>query len=598
MILALNNEKSIAVLPFENLSSDPENEYFSDGMTEEIINALSQIEHLKVTARTSSFAFKNRKLDIRTIGKELGVSLVLEGSVRKSKGRLRITAQLIRALDGFHIWSQNFDRSLQDVFDLQDEISLLIADKIREQCGHLSVKDQLFAINTNNVEAYQCYLKGRFHYHKWDMPGFAEAAKEFKKSLMADPGFDLPYFGTGLSYSFLGSWGTMDREAAFSLAEDYFARGKRLGTQSPYSFYSLAKHQFWGLWNYREAYQTLSKAYAAQPHDADVNEFMAEIHTLAGNFSAALKYSTTSLQIDPLAPNHYYTKANIFYLQGRFPEALITVEKGLSIAPDFTISREVRLICFMLLGQSETLKKDVAAYESPVRKVFTVLNNLIRERTTLGITEVNELISNLRQVDQQPLLAWDLYLMVHSGNLHEALKLLLKKTTERSGQVINFKYDPLLKPLRKLDGYHRLVSSYFQGNPLSDISGKTRRVDAPLTVEEAKHFADLLLSGMQKEKYYLDVNLGLKDLAAKINLHPNKLSWLLNDRIGKNFYEFVNGFRLKEFQEKAVAPQNQHLSLLGLAYDSGFNSKSVFNDYFKKSTGLTPGAWLKQQQKP
>ena len=207
--------KSIAVMPFKNLSSDPENEYFSDGMTEEIINALSQIDGLKVTARTSSFAFKDARQDIRQIGKELGVSLVLEGSVRKSSERLRINAKLVRTEDGFQIWSRNFDRMMTDVFELQDEISLLLADKIREHLGHLSIQDHLVQINTDNVKAYQCYLKGRYCYNKWDMPGFAEAAREFEKSILEDPTFDLPYFGIGLSYSFLGSWGRHGKRIGF-----------------------------------------------------------------------------------------------------------------------------------------------------------------------------------------------------------------------------------------------------------------------------------------------------------------------------------------------------------------------------------------------
>ena len=128
-------EKSIAVLPFYNLSSDPENEYFSDGMSEEIINALSKIEGLKVAARTSSFVFKHQQQDVRKIGRALDVALVLEGSIRKARDRIRITAQLIRTDDGFHIWSENFDRELVDIFTLQDEISLLIAGKMFRDNG-------------------------------------------------------------------------------------------------------------------------------------------------------------------------------------------------------------------------------------------------------------------------------------------------------------------------------------------------------------------------------------------------------------------------------------------------------------------------------
>ncbi|MEM9921512.1 MAG: helix-turn-helix domain-containing protein [Bacteroidota bacterium] len=592
-------EKSIAVLPFENLSSDPENEYFSDGMTEEIINALSQIEHLKVTARTSSFVFKNQRQDIRKIGRELGVSLILEGSVRKSDRRLRITAQLIRTEDGFHIWSENFDREMKDVFELQDEISLLIADKIREHCGHLTIQDHLVKKHTDNIKAYQFYLKGRYHYNRWDMEGFAVAAKEFEKSLKEDPTFGLPHFGAGLCYSFLGSWGSMERQSAFELAESYFLGGNQLNATTAYGYYSVAKHQFWGYWKYQEAYESLLKAYAIQPQDSNTNEFMAEIHAVAGNFSTALKYIETSLQIDPLSPNHYYTKANLYHLQGRFAEALTSIEKGLSIAPTFTIALEVRTLCLLQLGQPEAFRESLTDYDLPLQTALLLLYRLVREEQELELEKVHQLIRNMQQVEHPPLLAWDLYLMVHSGNLQEAVQLLHLKATNRMGQVINFKYDPLLKPLHCQEAFQQLAQKYFPANNLLAIGKKkNKRVHHnTLGFEEEKHYTELLLSTMEVEKYYLKSDLGLKELAEKINLHPNKLSWLLNERMGKNFYEFVNNFRLKEFQAKAVDPQNKHISILGLAYESGFNSKSVFNDYFKKSTGSTPKSWLKQQLK-
>jgi len=138
-----SSNKSIVVLPFVNMSADPENEYFSDGITEEIINALTTVKGLKVIARTSSFAFKNKNIDVRTIGDQLGVSTVLEGSVRKAKNRVRITVQLVSTIDGTHFWSKNFDRALEDIFALQDEISLRIADQIRENFGHLTIQDHL-----------------------------------------------------------------------------------------------------------------------------------------------------------------------------------------------------------------------------------------------------------------------------------------------------------------------------------------------------------------------------------------------------------------------------------------------------------------------
>ena len=185
----LIDQKSIAVLPFENLSSDPENEYFSDGMTEEIINALTRIEGLKVTARTSAFVFKGVKEDIRIIGNKLGVASVLEGSIRKSGNQVRITAQLIRTDNGFHLWSESFDRELSDIFALQDEISLLIADKIREDFGHMEIQEQLVDAKTQNQQAYEVYLKGVHHFKRKDLEDIKSALALFEESARLDPLF-------------------------------------------------------------------------------------------------------------------------------------------------------------------------------------------------------------------------------------------------------------------------------------------------------------------------------------------------------------------------------------------------------------------------
>ncbi|MGB0391582.1 MAG: adenylate cyclase, partial [Salibacteraceae bacterium] len=186
------NNKSIAVLPFINLSTDADNEYFSDGITEEIINALTTIKGLKVIARTSSFVFKNKNVDVREIGNQLGVKTVLEGSVRKANKKVRITAQLIDVEDGSHIWSKNFDRELQDIFELQDEISLLIADQLRENFGHFELEEHLVEAPTNNIEAYNFYLKGRHHHLKWNANDLLLGVEFYKESIQLDPDFALP----------------------------------------------------------------------------------------------------------------------------------------------------------------------------------------------------------------------------------------------------------------------------------------------------------------------------------------------------------------------------------------------------------------------
>jgi TolB-like protein/class 3 adenylate cyclase len=180
-------EKSIAVLPFLNMSSDPENEYLSDGLTEDLIMAFSQLKGLRVPARTSSFAFKGRSEDIRQIGHQLNVKTILEGSVRKVGSRLRITAQLINTTDGDHLWSETFDRDMQEVFAIQDEITRAIVDALEMQL--IGAGDQPLAKHgTYNTDAYQLYLQGRYHFYKFTSEGFRRCIECCKKALQIEPG--------------------------------------------------------------------------------------------------------------------------------------------------------------------------------------------------------------------------------------------------------------------------------------------------------------------------------------------------------------------------------------------------------------------------
>lgn len=579
------------------MSSDPENDYFSDGMTEEIINALAQIEGLKVTARTSSFVFKHQTQDIRKIGAALGVSLVLEGSIRKWKDKVRITAQLIKTDDGFHIWSENFDRDLSDIFQLQDEVSLLIANKIREHFGHLSIQEHLVQAPTKNIGAYELFLKGRFFHNTWTLEGFSKAIEYYQRSIKEDATFDLPYFGAGLSYSFLGSWGNMDQKEAYKAANNFFTKGNRLNKVSAYGNYCYAKHLFWGLWNHKEAYVYLMESMKVNSQDANSNEFMAEIHTALGDFPRALEFIDKSLEVNPLSPNHFYTKANIYYLQNRFKKAIIEIDKGLEVDATFSILSELKLACLILLGEYDTLVNSLKIHRN-VPELFETLYQIVHNRKQLSLEEKDELQKKIKEKGSHFLLAWDFYLSIYTTTEQEAIQLLTINLSKNKGQLINFAYDPFLAQFHSHPDFKKLSNRYFSKGFPSDVDlakNISPQVDkALLSQNQSETYAHLLLSKMEKEHYYLQPDLSLRELAEKIELHPNKLSWLLNEKLDTNFYEFINGHRLKHFQNKAIDKSNHHLSILGLAYESGFHSKSVFNDYFKKTTGLTPKAWIKQ----
>jgi len=196
---------SIAVLPFLNMSSDKENEYFSDGLAEELINSLSKIEGLHVVSRTSSFSFKGKNLDIRQIAGKLNVGTILEGSVRKSGNKLRITAQLIQAANGFHLYTETFDRELRDVFEIQNEIALSIAKVLRPVLTSRD-KRRLSRFPTTNIEAYDYCLRGRQSFYQFQRTGFEQALKLFLNAIRLDPGYAAAYAWAANCYSFLYTW--------------------------------------------------------------------------------------------------------------------------------------------------------------------------------------------------------------------------------------------------------------------------------------------------------------------------------------------------------------------------------------------------------
>lgn len=350
----LTNQKSIAVLPLENFSADQENEYFADGMTEEIINALSKIDGLKVTARTSSYVFKNKKEDVRIIGNQLGVNTVLEGSIRKSGNRIRITAQLIRTDNGFHIWSENFDRKLDDIFALQDEISLLVAEKIRESYGHFSIEGHLVEASTSNVAAYNIYLKARFNHLRWDGKGIKNAIGFYSDCIAMEPAYAAPYFGLAYCFAMSGSW--HPDPALLDMAEHNIREGFRLDAHSVLGYYAQATLSFWGHWDVQKAQENYIKAIQLNPKYTEAEEGLIELYTAVGDFDNALKHVDQILSINPLSPNHFFTKANIFYLRHDFEQAEFYIDKALHLDQGFTHAIALKQLCLIHRGRQNELK--------------------------------------------------------------------------------------------------------------------------------------------------------------------------------------------------------------------------------------------------
>jgi TolB-like protein/AraC-like DNA-binding protein len=588
---------SIAVLPFVNRSADPENEYFSDGITEEIINALTKIKGLKVTARTSAFAYKNKPADIREIGRRLGVANLLEGSVRKSGNKVRITAQLVNAEDGAHLWAHRFDRQLADIFELQDEISLLIADQIREHYGHFEMQDHLVQAPTQNIKAYDLYLKARHNHLKWDNEGITNAIQYYQDCIAIDPNFALPYFGISYCFamraSFSGIPGLLDT------AEHYLQRGFELDQHSDLGHFSQGTLLFWGRWDFKGGAAAYLKALAINPSNTEAEEGLTELYTAIGYFDLAKEHAQHILTLNPLSPNHHFTLANIRYLTGDYEAALAAAEAALQIAPNFTHAIGLKQLCLILLNRPKTLEAFLQSnrlVECPeeCRALYQLLHGQIDK------SDVARLIQTPKSGRDIHLFSWDLFLQTHSEDTASALDHLQGMTSRHLGQYVNFAHIPFLKPLHSTPVFKQLLQESFAPNclPPATEGGKPEPAGSRSLIDDVEIPALLtqLQQLMETEGAYQNADLSLRQLAERLSLTANKLSWLLNEHVGQNFNAYINAFRLKQFQRLALDPANSHLTLLGLAYESGFNSKTVFNAYCKKSTGMTPRAWVKKQQ--
>lgn len=302
-------ENSIAVLPFANMSSDPEQEFFSDGISEEIINMLAQVPDLKVIARTSCFAFKGKNMDVKLIGEQLKVSHILEGSVRKSGNKLRITAQLIKVADGFHLYSEKFDRELDDIFAIQDEISEAILNAIKIQLLE-GGKDGVFKKYTDNVEAYQLFLKGRYHFNKFSPNDFLKAIEYYLAAIDIDSSYAIAYAELAICYQDLAYFNWAPMEQNIRQAKTASEKAIQLDYRIAESHIVTGRIKMWIDYDFKEALRELEKGISINPNSVEGLRQLGVYYMVMENYPKANKYLQKAENLDP------FSLINIFYIAG------------------------------------------------------------------------------------------------------------------------------------------------------------------------------------------------------------------------------------------------------------------------------------------
>jgi serine/threonine-protein kinase len=290
---------SIAVLPFVNMSADPENDYFCDGIAEDLIGALAKIEHLQVAARTSSFAFKGRHADLQEIGRVLRVRAVLEGSVRKAGSRLRVSAQLVNVDDGFQLWSERYDRQLEDVFAIQDEISMAIVTALK---GRLVGEEKvaLAKRQTDDVEAYQMYMRGRHHWYRWTAESLAKAKDYWQQALVVDPRYALPHVGLADVELGAGGAGLIPYSEMLPKAKSELALALSLDPDLDEAWTLMGVVHFFE-WDFEAADRAVAKALALNPRLGHAHSVRACNEVFRGRPEHALAPAKRSIELDPLS---------------------------------------------------------------------------------------------------------------------------------------------------------------------------------------------------------------------------------------------------------------------------------------------------------
>lgn len=451
--------KSVAVLPFVNMSRDPENDYFSDGMTEELINAFTRVDGLDVTARTSSFAFKGKNVDIREIGKELSVDTILEGSVRKAGNRVRITSQLINVADGYHLFSETFDRELEDIFAVQDEIALKITAKLTHQMGGGKPGEHLVKSSTENLDAYNLYLRGIFYWNKWTPNNIKRAIQTFEKVLEMQPDFAAAYSRLAICYVILGTRGNWLPGKAYPRAREYARKALELDDELYNSHLALAMVKMFYEWDWEGSYQSIRRAMELNPGAGEVQNTYGFYLQTTGRLDEAVEAMEQAARLDPLSQPIIKHLALIYFAVERYDDALEQLDRILRFDPSHRSALEMKGWCYMGKGRTQKAIEVLEEYKALTDKDYKGVTLLGYAYAKAGrIDDAKMCLAKLKEregLDREEVLDMDFAVLYAGlGELDKAFEYLERAVEARlaglfylkDNRVVNeFRCDPRFK---------------------------------------------------------------------------------------------------------------------------------------------------------
>ncbi len=452
--------KSIAVLPFVNISADNTDEYLSDGVSEELITALSKITGLKVKARTSSFAFKNKNEDIQKIGELLHVSHLLEGSVAKAGNKLRITAKLIQASDGNHLWSDTYDLELQDIFAVRSEVAQRVAATLKVRLLG-EEKKRLDQKPTENLEAYNLYLRGRYFWNKRTPDGIKQAIEQFQQSVERDPSFALGYAGLADSYIALTFYNFAAPHETMPKARESALKAVALDNTAAEPHASLGNILVNYDWNWSAAEKAFKRSIELKPDYATAHEWYA-IHYLigTGRLEEAIQEMKKALELEPASLIMNTFMGATLYYAGRYDEAIDQCRRTIEMDPNFAVAH-------WHLGLAYEQQQNFDAAIEEFKKATSLSEGSPLMKAALGRAyaesqkklEAEKILGELNELSKQEYVSsYEIAtICVALGDNEQGFQLLEKAYAEHSFHLVRLKRSPHFKPIRSDPRFQDLV---------------------------------------------------------------------------------------------------------------------------------------------
>ncbi len=444
--------KSIAVLPLLNESGDPRDEYFSDGLSEELIAALAQINGLKVIGRSSSFRFKGRHEEPKTIGEKLGVSTLLEGTVRKQDDRVRIVAELVNAADGITLWTRTFDRELKDIFAVQQEIARAVADSLKVTL--LGSQDKSSQMATNSVEAHNAYLQGHFYFLRRNVEDYRKAVSYFDQAIQLDPNYALAYAERAETWTMLGDL-TGQRPTAYPKARNDAEKAVAIAPGLAEAHAALGWVRFFGEWKFAEGLTELRRAKELSPANPTANDLLARVIVYVGRIEEAERQAREAVELDPLSVATQFNLGRVLFYAGKLDEAEAAGRKVAELQPSAASSHRWQVLVAVHRGDGEiALREAQLEPDDNFRPFELALAQYVRGDRVAADAALADLVANGR--DNLAYQIAEVYAVRHE--IDKAFEWLQIAFDNHDGGTLSLLVDPLLRGLRDDPRYKNLLA--------------------------------------------------------------------------------------------------------------------------------------------